>query len=98
MACVSAVIMIAALAGCAGVKPAAPAPGRAAPQVAAFRFDNATPLADATDFTPWAELLADNAASESALDACLADKSACDSAGQLRYRRLLEIARDLQPR
>src|SRR4051812_37168858 len=98
MAYVSAVVLAAALAGCAGMKSLAPAPGLAAPQVAAFRFDNTVPLAAATDFTPWADLLADNDASESALDACIADKAACGTAGLLRYRRLLEIARDLAPR
>src|SRR5262245_47653776 len=94
---VSAVVLAAALAGCAATR-AAPAPGRAAPRVAAFRFDDSVPLAPATDFTPWADLLADNTASAAALDACLADKAACANAGLLRYRRLIELARDLPPR
>ncbi len=67
----------------------------AVPQAAAFRFDQSAPLAPATDFTPWADLLADNAAAEAPFEACLADKSACETAGLLRYRRLLEIARAL---
>jgi predicted transglutaminase-like cysteine proteinase len=98
MACVSAVVLAIALAGCANTKIAAPAPGHVAPQVAAFRFDETMPLAPAADFAPWAELAADNAAAESALAACLADKSSCEGAGLLRYRRLLEIARDLPRR
>src|SRR5581483_7450909 len=97
MTYVSAVVLAAALAGCAMTK-AAPAPGRAAPQVAAFRFDGSAPLAPATDFTPWADLLADTTASEAALEACLGDKAACAGAGLLRYRRLVELAHDLPPR
>ncbi|MGZ3184882.1 MAG: transglutaminase-like cysteine peptidase [Telluria sp.] len=94
----SATVLIVALAGCAGMRSVAPAPGLAAPQAAAFRFDDSEPLARATDFAPWADLLADNAAAEAGLEGCLADKAACATPGLLRYRRLVELARDLSPR
>jgi predicted transglutaminase-like cysteine proteinase len=86
------------LAGCAMTGHEAPAPGVIAPQAATFRFDGSAPLASASEFGPWAELLADNAAADTALEACLADRTACGTTGLLRYRRLLEIAATLSPR
>lgn len=95
---VSAAVLAVTLAGCAMMGRDAPAPGVVAPQAAAFRFDESAPLAPASEFGPWAELIADNAATDGALEACLTDKAACGTTGLLRYRRLLEIASTLSPR
>jgi predicted transglutaminase-like cysteine proteinase len=69
----------------------------AAPRVSEFQFDNSLPLGAAGDFGPWALLTAGNSAESAALERCIADRDACETAPLHRYRGLLEIAADLEP-
>ena len=88
-----AAVVAMSVASCAALP--RPPGSSAAPDVSYFRFDAATPLAPATDFAPWAELMTANRASGATIDSCVADKAACTTTGLMRLRRLLELAQPL---
>jgi predicted transglutaminase-like cysteine proteinase len=70
---------------------------RTAPRVSEFSFDSAAPLTSASAFSLWVDLTVLNAAETPALERCIADRDSCESGHLLRYRRLLELAAELEP-
>ena len=89
------------LAGCAGTSPrsAAGATGSVldtAPRLSKFTFDG-EPFAVAEDFAPWAALTAQSQPDQSILDACMSDRESCAVPGLVRFRRMIELARELAP-
>jgi predicted transglutaminase-like cysteine proteinase len=69
----------------------------AAPKLAAFSF-HGEPIAEASDFGPWAALSAQTEADDALMQSCLADKRNCASADIVRFRKMIDLARALPPR
>lgn len=90
-------IFLAGLAACASTPDNRALVREAAPRVSEFQFDDSAPLSAAGDFEPWAALTAGNSAESPALESCIAERDACESAHLRRYRGLLELAADLSP-
>jgi predicted transglutaminase-like cysteine proteinase len=90
-------IFLAGLTACASTPDTRALLRESAPRVSEFRFDLGPPLSAAGDFEPWAVLNAGNQAERPALERCIAAREACENAYLLRYRRLLELAADLEP-
>jgi predicted transglutaminase-like cysteine proteinase len=97
-----ACVAVWALSGCADASPRL-AKGEngsvtaTAPRLTKLKFDE-QPIAEATDFAPWAALASQTEQDSRSLDACIANKDACESAGLVRFRRMLELAQGLAPR
>jgi predicted transglutaminase-like cysteine proteinase len=91
-----AALVLATLAACAAQPSTRALVVRAAPRVSDFTFDAGTPLTAAEAFSPWLTLTATNNAESLALDACIADRDVCETGNLIRYRRLLELAVDLE--
>ncbi len=68
-----------------------------APRLTKLSFDE-QPIAEATDFGPWAALVSQTEQDNRTLEACIANKEACESADLVRFRRMLELAQGLAPR
>jgi predicted transglutaminase-like cysteine proteinase len=68
-----------------------------APKLAAFSFQG-EPIAEASDFGPWAALSAQSESDQALLQTCLTDKSTCASADLVRFRKMIELARSLPAR
>jgi predicted transglutaminase-like cysteine proteinase len=68
-----------------------------APRQSTFSFIGA-PLAEAEAFAPWSQHLNAERKTASAIDACLADRAACDSVPLVKFRRMMELAAKLPPR
>jgi predicted transglutaminase-like cysteine proteinase len=68
-----------------------------APKLAAFSFQG-EPIADASDFGPWAAFRAQSESDDALLQTCLADKQNCASADLVRFRKMIELARSLPAR
>lgn len=96
-----AVSAAALMAACAPLHTSAPgelgAVRDTAPSLSAFTFDQAA-LANAEDFDRWRAFEARNAESQHAFEACLENKDTCAAVDLVRFRRLLELGRDLAPR
>lgn len=56
---------------------------------------SAGPLDTSAAFAPWASMEQRNREEAPLLEACIADKSACATGDLIRFRRMLELARDL---
>lgn len=90
-------IFLAGLSACASTPDNGALVRESAPRVSEFQFDDSAPLSAASDFAPWAVLTAGNTVESPALESCIAEREACETAQLRRYRGLLELAADLSP-
>ncbi len=92
--------VFAAVAGCAAITPSAPGETgtvvATAPRLADFAFVGPA-FASAEDFQRWRAMSDRARAGDAALDVCFADKSRCTTVDLVRFRRMLEVGRELSP-